>query len=1500
MTEQLNQQPEQKTPRLKKTWRILRWLMLSIVVLILLLAVAIFALASSDKGSRWLLEFVMNRQQMISYQYHSGNLVRGIIVRDILVKVKDVEVKVAQADIQLGWRAVVNKEIHLMNADVDVVEVINHKPPSNEEFKFNELKLPFVLRLDDAKLNKLVIKTGTTAINFYDVQLYDAVWSGTKIQMVNSSMAMDYLNVKKVNGYIQLDGKYPLNVRADLTIPSLQGLNLHDIKVDVRGDLDTVRAGVASATPDIISGYVIAHPVRKDVPMQGKLTWQSFHWPLLTDQALYSEAGQILLKGDLKQLNFNVDTDLSGKNIPQGNYQALLNTDLKQLNIEDFKGYVMQGELDLAGQLNWQKGVHWDINGRMQGLKPDEKVLPQVIQQFLPPDLTGAIGSQGSLNQDTDILAQIDFDGYEAWDVKLHQAKAINEKKQPWTMNVAWQDMNRELPYIGWLQSAQGDVDIVLADQGQDIKIATTITAHEKSLLPWGDYTALLNFSKNTLNVKDFKLTQGKGQLAGQATLNLPTDKTELKWKANLTANDFNPQTLAASAPVNRLEGTIAANGYAQGNQQLIHLTGIDLKGNILQGATSQQVALTGRSTVAVILHDGKQQSGLKGFAVRYDGHLNAQNYTQGPLKINVSGTPTELNIAELYHQGAAGQIQATGRVNFAKGLFWDLKAQLDQFKPHYFVSSLQGNLTGQVNTSGQWNDKHKFVSLKDLNLRGELNHKPVLGKGNLVASFSMAQGLMPSQFEANNLVLSYAKNIVYATGDAQRLQLNINAPNLNEIYAGLRGTVKGFLSVQAQPSLSVKSNLLADNLGFKNLVDIEKISLIGVLPTSVSQASKLTFNVQNAQSGEHRIDNVVLDLEGTLRAHLLKLAVNNQLTQFSVQLAGGLNAQNDWLGQIQKGLLNSQKIKLEQNQHANVVFRHSTRLLTVSPHCWLSKEQVRSEICFDQPLMVSPDKGAVSLKISDIRLGDFKAFLPEDINLTGQLNGFAHLSWLDQQPMKFDMQMISQNGQVGLSGEAQAVALDYREVRVTAKTLAEGLAIKLNADTPLLGSGFANVIVGTTGEDKSLSGLVAIDGMKLNLLKPFISDLRILEGRLSAAGKLNGTLKNPLFNGEVRLKDGKLAMASIPVDLQNIQLGSQISGSNAAITGRFNAGTGIGKITGNINWQNALKINLDLAGKDLVVAQPPLVRAEVSPFINLNVNTGLKSLTATGSVSVPKALITMPESSASVVNISSDVRVVDAKNQAALLEAAKPWHIQAKIAVELGKNVIFRGFGNDIPLAGKLNLSQNGSEIALRANGAIGVSRAVPIEAFGQRLDLKRAIARFGGELANPSLDIDANKNVQNHVVGVQVTGVANRPNIQIYNDAGLSEQEALNALLTGRISSGASGLNNTEGFKSDVNNTIAAAGISMGLGGTRALTNQIGRTFGLSGLALDAQGSGDDTQVSVTGYITPDLYLRYGVGIFTPVNKLTLRYQMNRRLYIEATSSVERAVDIFYHWKF
>ena len=80
---------------------------------------------------------------------------------------------------------------------------------------------------------------------------------------------------------------------------------------------------------------------------------------------------------------------------------------------------------------------------------------------------------------------------------------------------------------------------------------------------------------------------------------------------------------------------------------------------------------------------------------------------------------------------------------------------------------------------------------------------------------------------------------------------------------------------------------------------------------------------------------------------------------------------------------------------------------------------------------------------------------------------------------------------------------------------------------------------------------------MQLKVFKPFIQDIRSLAGTLSFAGKIAGTLTQPLFNGEMRLKDGAISMISLPVNLNNIQVYSSIRQDHASINGAFNSGQG-------------------------------------------------------------------------------------------------------------------------------------------------------------------------------------------------------------------------------------------------------------------------------------------------------------------------------------------------------
>lgn len=1499
--QQASQTPSNTHPPKRRIIKNLLWLL---VFLLVLLIGAIAVMFSTDRGSQFLLDRVLKNQKMIQYQYEGGNFLNGLILANLNINIDSIEVKVKRADVVIGWRAIVQKELHFSRVDIEKLEIIDKKPPSNEPFKFNQIKLPFTLRLDKAHVDQLVIQTTTAKVDFNDIQLNKALWSGTALSFKDSSFDMGYLAVKQATGQMKFEGKYPLQATAKVNIPALKSINIHDISLNAKGTLDTIAAGMATHTPDLLTSRIIIHPMRQHVPMYGQTSLKNYHLPFLTDYKLFVKSGVAKLNGTASGLNIHLNTDLSGKNIPEGMYHAEMYTDyVHQLNINQFDGRLMQGLVSASGLVSWEKTVHWDVQGQMKGMQPTDQVLPQAVRDFLPKNLDGSIGSTGNLEKGLHVTGAVKFDQAEAWDLKVDQAAEVNKKVQPMLLTIGWKNIDRAMPYIGWLNSDQGQVGLTLTNDKEDIQVSTTVKKHEQGLLPTGQYQAKLFFKNNDLNIPEFKYITEQGGLTGQALVALPTDKRELKWNALLNAKNFNPQSITENSPVDLINGSLQANGYATKNQHIMEFKGIDLSGRIPQ-QNNEIVHLTGNSTVAVVLNDEKAGGGMKGYAVRYAGALQSNRIpnSSGTLLINLSGTSDFVKISKFSHEGVAGKILADGLISLKNGISWKANASLVRFKPQYFISNVTGDISGVLQTEGVWSDRLKRIAIQQLNLAGVVNRQVVRGKGNISVLLNTTKnGFIPQHFEANNLFLAYAGNQLQATGDAQKLHLQINAPALYAIYSGLRGRAYGYLDVETQPRLKATANLAVDNFGFKDSLSVQKLRIRGELPTSETSPTVLKSEMDNMHWGKREIQYAAVTMSGTRKAHLVQFQGWNRFSKFYMQLAGGFNANNDWLGQLQHGVFDSVRAVLKQQQNANVVYNSTKKELYIGAHCWLSNQ---SQLCFDQPIQVSAAAGNVSFVTKNLNLKDFAAFMPDGLAMTGDMNGYAKASWAQGKHPNIDARLITQNGQIGITADDPddpATTTSYQQLSLIAKSVPQGLQLRWDAKTASIGTGYANVTINPYDDNLPMQGEVAFDQVDLKFLKPFIQDARSIGGILTFAGKVNGTLTKPLVTGDLRLKNGNLSMISLPVNISNLQVYSAIRQTQASIDGAFNSGRGVGKLNGVFDWSGEPQLKLNVKGDNLLIRQAPLITAVINSDMELNVYPLKRSLSVKGSIDVPRALINMPESTKTVVNVSPDVRVLHAgEDPLQVLRQARPWDIQADIDLTLGKQVVFQGFNSRIPLTGRMYLTQRGLETAMSANGALGISQKVKIEAYGQTLDLNRAIARFNGALSNPTLDIDATKTISSTLVGVRVTGTASVPNIQVYNDGGLSEQEALNALVTGRINEGSSSLSQTDSFKSDVNNTLAAAGISLGLGGTRAFTNQIGRTFGLNGLALDAQGTGDDTQVSVTGYITPDLYLRYGVGIFTNVNKLTLRYQMNKRMYLEASQSVERAIDLFYNWRF
>ena len=120
----------------------------------------------------------------------------------------------------------------------------------------------------------------------------------------------------------------------------------------------------------------------------------------------------------------------------------------------------------------------------------------------------------------------VDFDRYETWNIKLDQKPVKDNKAQPMLLDVAWKNIDRAVPYIGWLKSESGDVDLVLVEGQQNIHVATQVAQYEEGLLPTGIYQAQLNLKNNILNVPSFKYS-GNGQagsLTGNARIELPEE----------------------------------------------------------------------------------------------------------------------------------------------------------------------------------------------------------------------------------------------------------------------------------------------------------------------------------------------------------------------------------------------------------------------------------------------------------------------------------------------------------------------------------------------------------------------------------------------------------------------------------------------------------------------------------------------------------------------------------------------------------------------------------------------------------------------------------------------------------------------------------------------------------------------------------------------------------------------------------------------------------------
>ncbi|MET4759275.1 translocation/assembly module TamB domain-containing protein [Endozoicomonas sp. NE40] len=274
------------------------------------------------------------------------------------------------------------------------------------------------------------------------------------------------------------------------------------------------------------------------------------------------------------------------------------------------------------------------------------------------------------------------------------------------------------------------------------------------------------------------------------------------------------------------------------------------------------------------------------------------------------------------------------------------------------------------------------------------------------------------------------------------------------------------------------------------------------------------------------------------------------------------------------------------------------------------------------------------------------------------------------------------------------------------------------------------------------------------------------------------------------------------------------------------------------------------------------------------------------GTLAVPKARIEIRSLPEQAVTRSDDVRIVGLTETSEEQETSP---IALNTTIALGDDVRILAYGLTSNLAGMLTLTQSDGQ-PLSGQGSVQLEGG-RYRYLGQDLIIKQGQIIFQGPLNTPFLNLDAIRNPEatqdDVIVGVRVTGPTRAPSWSVYSTPTMPQQEQFSYLLRGR------GIQTEgEGMQSIL--------LGMGLGELSQTATKLGDQLGIKDFSVDTTGSGENTQVSVGGYIAPALRLQYGTGVFNSVSEVRIRYEVIPRVYLQAVSGLAQALDVFYRFEF
>lgn len=864
-------------------------------------------------------------------------------------------------------------------------------------------------------------------------------------------------------------------------------------------------------------------------------------------------------------------------------------------------------------------------------------------------------------------------------------------------------------------------------------------------------------------------------------------------------------------------------------------------------------------------------------------------------IVIRGKGSEVASHLTDFSILSNVGRVQIDGQANWEKNVRFAAALNLSGLNTKEVLPQTPLTVDGSFVIWGERQNGRWKAKLQGLTVLGELRGQSLALTGTVE---SHGNGIV----EAPELYFAVGNNTFEFSGKADfakdipelDFKTKIDAPDFGLVDPNLLGSVKGTLAVTGTTRLPIiNADLTARNIDYFGTT-LKRGHLTGRMRSRDVVSGRLTLQLTDFKTQGVDIRKATIELRGNELRH--NLTVHTEGTPISVdaKISGIYERMlGNWAGALAELKVKTAYGPVTLEKPMRLAYVPDLNRANVSKACLA---HTHARLCLENDLKIDLTNRSdlrILIGLPKFDLAFIKQYFPGRFVADGIIKANADvtlpagLSELPRGRVTVRAQDISTKYRMDLSD----LKVGFNSVQLSfanAKDSIEGnwkIDIKDNGD--IEGSLRMSDLFNTRTVDGTLK-FVAVDA---TLVNSFLSPGESAEGQWFGNLRFAGTLEEPLIYGRTGLFNAKLDSTKLPFEMLPSDIKLTFNGNSSTLEGHLKTPQGEVALNGSADWRTIGegKAIVTTKGSNLRVTLPPDIEFDLTTDVTCEASSDLIKLD--GAISIPWAKVSVSKLPASAVDVSDDVVRLD-RPRAKKKAAGKPIPIESNLRIHIGDDVRVEAMGLKARLTGNLNVIQD--------NGTLGLTGQISVptgsfKAYGQDLLVRRGEFHFVGAVANPLLDLEAIRNpdrtADDVIAGIRVTGSVDSPQVAVFTDPAKSETEALSYLIRGE------GLDPS----GDSDNTmITSALINLGLSQGSHVFESLGDAVGISGLGFETEGVGDSSQLVVSGYVLPGLKVKYGVGIFDSLATLTLRYRVIPRLYVEAVSGVDQALDLLYSFEF